>query len=39
MRWQEPIVVHGTHRIDDAELREHAARYRARLATWASSHG
>lgn len=31
MNWLEPIVVHGGHRIDRAELDAHAQRYRARL--------
>lgn len=27
MRWLDPIVVHGAHKIDDAQLQAHAARY------------
>jgi glutathione-regulated potassium-efflux system ancillary protein KefG len=33
MLWQEPFVVHGTHRISDAELASEAQRYRQRLAS------
>jgi glutathione-regulated potassium-efflux system ancillary protein KefF len=35
MRWLPPIIVHGAHRIDDAELRAHADRYRAALQAYA----
>lgn len=31
MAWLEPVVVHWAHRISDAELAAHAARYRERL--------
>lgn len=31
MRWEPPIVVHGAHRISDAELGARAGEYRARL--------
>jgi glutathione-regulated potassium-efflux system ancillary protein KefF len=31
MKWLEPIVVHGAHRVPQAELDAFAARYRARL--------
>ena len=27
MRWLDPIVVHGAHRISNAQLHEHAVRY------------
>jgi glutathione-regulated potassium-efflux system ancillary protein KefF len=30
--WLDPIIVHGAHRIDSAELAGEGARYRARLA-------
>lgn len=32
MHWEEPIVVHAAHRIDDATLDHAASRYRDRLA-------
>lgn len=32
MRWEEPIVLHGAHRVEKVVLDAHAARYRARLA-------
>jgi len=31
MAWQEPLVVHGAHKIDDHTLKTHAERYRSRL--------
>jgi glutathione-regulated potassium-efflux system ancillary protein KefF len=31
MTWLEPLVVHGAHKIDDAELAAFAERYRGRL--------
>jgi glutathione-regulated potassium-efflux system ancillary protein KefF len=31
MKWLEPIVVHGAHRVSQADLDAFAARYRARL--------
>ncbi|MBM4367935.1 MAG: NAD(P)H-dependent oxidoreductase, partial [Deltaproteobacteria bacterium] len=31
MRWRPPWVLHGAHRLDDAELGDAAARYRAAL--------
>lgn len=31
MHWEEPIIVHGAHVIDKAELAKHARAYRARL--------
>jgi glutathione-regulated potassium-efflux system ancillary protein KefF len=39
MNWQEPIVVHGAHRIDAATLAQHAAQYRAQLQAWSQAHG
>ncbi len=38
MQWEEPFVVHGAHRIDDAALRECAQAYRARVAHLAEAH-
>ena len=32
MRWEPPIIVHGAHRMNDEELEEQGARYRARLS-------
>lgn len=34
MRWLEPFVVHGGHRIDATDLARHAAAYRRRLETY-----
>jgi glutathione-regulated potassium-efflux system ancillary protein KefF len=34
MRWQEPLVVKGAHRVKDAELDELARLYRRRLSAW-----
>lgn len=31
MTWLEPLVVHGAHKISEAELAERAAAYRARI--------
>lgn len=31
MRWEEPIVVHGSHRVDEAELADVSRRYAQRL--------
>jgi len=31
MRWEEPIVVHGAHRVDAQALKDTARRYRERL--------
>jgi glutathione-regulated potassium-efflux system ancillary protein KefF len=39
MNWLEPIVVHGAHRIERAELDHYAAQYRARLQAWSAAHG
>ncbi len=41
MHWLEPIVVHGAHQIDAAELQSHASRYRAALEAFAreAAHG
>jgi glutathione-regulated potassium-efflux system ancillary protein KefF len=36
MRWEPPIVLHGSHRVSNAELRSAAAHYRRRLETLAS---
>jgi glutathione-regulated potassium-efflux system ancillary protein KefF len=38
MVWQEPIVVHGAHKIDDRALDAHAERYRSRLIELAKRH-
>ena len=37
MRWLEPIVVHGAHEIDEAELAAAGERLHARLAEWRST--
>ncbi|MEI6027323.1 MAG: NAD(P)H-dependent oxidoreductase [Betaproteobacteria bacterium] len=34
MRWLPPLVLHGAHKADDAELAQHAAVFSQRLATW-----
>jgi glutathione-regulated potassium-efflux system ancillary protein KefF len=34
MRWLPPLVLHGAHRIGDAELAAHAALFVQRLAAW-----
>jgi glutathione-regulated potassium-efflux system ancillary protein KefF len=34
MRWLPPLVLHGAHRISDAELAAHAALFAQRLAQW-----
>jgi len=39
MRWLDPVVVHGAHRIDSSDLARHAAAYRTRLVDWIGSHG
>lgn len=31
MRWEEPIIVHGAHRVDATDLEDTARRYRERL--------
>jgi glutathione-regulated potassium-efflux system ancillary protein KefF len=31
MHWEEPFIVHGAHKVSDAELAETAARFRRRL--------
>jgi glutathione-regulated potassium-efflux system ancillary protein KefF len=31
MRWLDPLVVHGAHKVSDGELAAHASRYRTRL--------
>lgn len=31
MRWEAPLILHGSHRVDDEELREAAREYRSRL--------
>lgn len=31
MLWQEPLIIHGVHRIPEQTLAEHAQRYRERL--------
>jgi glutathione-regulated potassium-efflux system ancillary protein KefF len=37
MRWEEPLIVHGAHKIGDLTLAELAATYRARLERVRSS--
>jgi glutathione-regulated potassium-efflux system ancillary protein KefF len=39
MRWLEPVVVHGAHRVERSVLEQHAASYRRRLETWVREHG
>lgn len=39
MRWLEPIVVHGAHRLEARELAQRGAQYRARLEDWLANHG
>lgn len=39
MRWLDPIVVHGAHRIGRDALERHAAQYRARLEDWVKANG
>lgn len=39
MRWVDPIIVLGAHRISDRALAEHAARYRSRLEQLSRSQG
>lgn len=39
MNWLDPIVVHGGHRIERAELDAHAQRYRARLQRYLDETG
>jgi glutathione-regulated potassium-efflux system ancillary protein KefF len=34
MRWLPPLVLHGAHRADQAELDAHAAVFAQRLQTW-----
>jgi glutathione-regulated potassium-efflux system ancillary protein KefF len=34
MRWLPPLVLHGAHRADDAELAAHAALFVQRLQDW-----
>jgi glutathione-regulated potassium-efflux system ancillary protein KefF len=34
MRWLPPLVLHGAHRVDAAEIEAHAAVLMQRLATW-----
>jgi glutathione-regulated potassium-efflux system ancillary protein KefF len=34
MRWLPPLVLHGAHRVGDAELDSHAALFAQRLASW-----
>jgi glutathione-regulated potassium-efflux system ancillary protein KefF len=31
MTWEPPIIVHGSHRLSDDDLRELGQRYRSRL--------
>ncbi|MFE5157815.1 NAD(P)H-dependent oxidoreductase [Streptomyces sp. NPDC056697] len=33
MRYEEPLIVHGSHALDDAQLAEHQDRYRELLAS------
>jgi glutathione-regulated potassium-efflux system ancillary protein KefF len=37
MRWLDPLVVHGAHRIPEAELAAAGERLRERLAQWRST--
>ena len=39
MRWLEPLVVHGAHRLDRSALEQHGVSYRARLEAWVEEHG
>jgi glutathione-regulated potassium-efflux system ancillary protein KefF len=34
MRWLPPLVLHGAHRVSDAELAAHAALFAQRLQQW-----
>ena len=34
MRFLPPLLLHGAHRVDEAELAEHAQLYAQRLARW-----
>ncbi len=36
MQWEEPLMVHGAHRVGEAALQAQAARYRARLQALAA---
>jgi glutathione-regulated potassium-efflux system ancillary protein KefF len=36
MHWEPPLVLHGAHRVSDAQLAEHTARYRAHVAKLAA---
>ncbi len=33
MRWEEPLILKGAHRVPEATLEAHAQRYRSRLAS------
>ena len=37
MRWEEPLVLHGAHRVDDERIAELARSYRARLEALAGA--
>lgn len=39
MRWEEPLVLHGAHRVDDARIAAVAGTYRARLEALATAAG
>ena len=34
MTWEEPLVVHGAHKVSDTELASAAQNFRARLVAW-----
>jgi glutathione-regulated potassium-efflux system ancillary protein KefF len=37
MRWEEPFILHGSHKVPDASLRESAEHYKQRLLVLADS--
>jgi glutathione-regulated potassium-efflux system ancillary protein KefF len=39
MHWEEPLIIHGVHRIPDDTLREHADDYRRRLSALSAERG
>jgi glutathione-regulated potassium-efflux system ancillary protein KefF len=39
MRWEDPFILHGSHRISDATLNEAAERYKQRLLALAAELG
>ena len=34
MQWQQPITLHGSHSVSDADIQAAAAEFRARLQAW-----